>query len=556
MKINKKKCFSLLAFLMFVCNINAQQKTNYEKKILEIEKKYVKKILIGQGKWSQRSEAELFYANKEYLEAVLAIGLMATPQYIKSFSNEIKQAEKLKTGIDFQKEKDEKLKKENKENERNQQVKVELLERSDIGIIKKNIKDVFGKWNQKGEFEKQTDYDVRLQNQSQNIFIQTCIDEIKRKINNYSGYSLNKELLPYNAESEFFDIKFKFNNVTWINKINIPIANAEAFKNNWQNFDSDISAFDWCFIENALCPTVVTLSNKNSTYQISSPVQNQKQISYFFDELGIDNLYLKNYIFNYSDAKKIEEQAIKERFEKKSLKIKLYNEKLESEFQNLNSQLIKNEYNIDKNIITKYDKISDIIPEKSDYYNEDEESAKNSSITDKDEIIIEKNYIEKLRQITENFATITTQVETDFSITYRDVDELFENKEEFLKYYLQGRDKVKVETETRKEKKELEKIFNYLNINLIYLEAMDFKRNDPMKNFTDGNRTRMKILSLLTECNKKSYYNKILDFVFEKNKDLNKRWSKDGEFFKDKMGLYEAYTIGDYKQILKSKKSN
>ena len=52
----------------------------------------------------------------------------------------------------------------------------------------------------------------------------------------------------------------------------------------------------------------------------------------------------------------------------------------------------------------------------------------------------------------------------------------------------------------------------------------------------------------------KPYYSKIMDFIIETNKGLNKEWTKNGVIFYNKVEFYEAYISGNYKQILKAKK--
>ena len=528
---SKKNIFvSILLFFLVINSTNAQQQTAYQKKTLEIQKKYVKKILIGEGKWTQRSEAELFYANSEYLNAVLAIGLMGTPQYIEGFKNEMKQAEKLKTSSDFQREKEEKLNNEKKKNEIEQHKKDEAFERTDVAIIKKNIKTSFEKWNQKGEFEKQTEYEIRIQDQSQNSFEEICIEQIKSKISN-KDYYLNMELLPYDADNEFFNVKFKINNLEWLSKINIPITNAEKFKNNWSNLQRTVNNYDWCFVENTLCPTIITLSDENNKYQFTLSLQNQKEIIYHFEDLSIENKFLKNYIFNFNDARKIEIKIAQDKLVKDSILIKSFNDKLETSFQNLNNKLLNNKYNIDKKVILDYDKIT----------NNEVENA-------------EDNYNESMELLTRNYNSINSKFKIAFDTAYNKVNQLFETKEEFEKYYVLGKDDLFKEIEKRKEKEEEEKIIDYFNFNLILIESMDFKPSDPSKDFTNENKIRKNILSMINESKKKSYYSRILDFIFEKNKDLNKKWNKDAEYFSNKVELYEAYITGNYKQILKEKK--
>ena len=318
---NKQTLFILIMLLFLAFNgANAQKQTAYQKKILEIEKKYVKKILIADGKWTQRSEAELFYADADYLGTVLALGLISSPQYIEGFKREIKQVEKLKTAVDFQREKEvktknelgskvAKTKKEKEEKERKLQEQRESFERTDFGKIKKSIKETFKIWNQKGEFEKEADYEERLKNKSKEAFFQICIEQVKSKINNIAyGYYLEKDLSLYNSEKEMFTITFKFNEVEWHNNISIPIAKAQEFKNNWDDLKFEIDDYDWCFVNNSLCPILV--------------------------------------VFKYSEAKSIN-----------ALNYEKYNEKLDSIFNEYNRQLTQNPYNFEKKIITSHNKI-------------------------------------------------------------------------------------------------------------------------------------------------------------------------------------------------------
>lgn len=356
---NKQTLFILIMLLFLAFNgANAQKQTAYQKKILEIEKKYVKKILIADGKWTQRSEAELFYADADYLGTVLALGLISSPQYIEGFKREIKQVEKLKTAVDFQREKEvktknelgskvAKTKKEKEEKERKLQEQRESFERTDFGKIKKSIKETFKIWNQKGEFEKEADYEERLKNKSKEAFFQICIEQVKSKINNIAyGYYLEKDLSLYNSEKEMFTITFKFNEVEWHNNISIPIAKAQEFKNNWDDLKFEIDDYDWCFVNNSLCPILVVFNRRDEKFEFPLPLKNQLDISYSFDDLEINNPHLKNVVFKYSEAKSIN-----------ALNYEKYNEKLDSIFNEYNRQLTQNPYNFEKKIITSHNKI-------------------------------------------------------------------------------------------------------------------------------------------------------------------------------------------------------
>jgi hypothetical protein len=136
----------------------------------------------------------------------------------------------------------------------------------------------------------------------------------------------------YNSEKESFAVSF--NNVSgrsWKGTMNIPIARAEAFKMNVGNFRKEVEDNNWCFVENFLFPTIVTVyevyeerigatrtlrsvetfsgggrreeSRSVPKHKIHSlPVINQSDIIFSFDDFGINNPYLKGFVFNYNKA--------------------------------------------------------------------------------------------------------------------------------------------------------------------------------------------------------------------------------------------------------------
>lgn len=174
---------------------------------------------------------------------------------------------------------------------------------SDRGSIQENIKTSFLKWSQKGEFEKQADYELRMRNQSQSKFTEICIEEIKKKINSFRSSNLNINLLTYDAENEFFPTGFKFNGREWKNQVKISIDKAQNFREEeWRNFNWQKEKSSWCFIDNDLFPSKIYLESNSFDITFKLPLPNQEVITVAFNDLGIDNPYLKDFIFNYSTA--------------------------------------------------------------------------------------------------------------------------------------------------------------------------------------------------------------------------------------------------------------
>lgn len=543
------KTFLLFILLFFFCSntVLAQNivPTPYQKKQLELSKKWLQTL----GGYRMTMSDEVFYeksANgKGVVELALGLAILDYPnkhsksQCDKVFAqmkNEFNQAEKLKNATDFKLEKESKAIAEQ-----------DAIYKTDRGSIVKDIKSKFEKWNQKGEFEKDADYLKRLQVESQNMFEEICIEQIKNKIKNYSdNNNLSKELLTYNSEGEYFTVIFKINGKEWQNRINIPIAKAENFKKNWSYLRFKIDDYDWCFVENSLCPTLLKLeeNKENYNYEFPSSLKNQTEIFYPFSNLDINNPYLKDYIFKYSNAKVITEQQEKQKLRLDSLEIAEYNQKLDSIFKDYNSQLLKNSHNLNKNVMSGYGKVT---------------SKQNSK----------NEFSESVSYIKYNFERLNNNFEYDYEKEFQENRNLFTNKEEFDNFYNKGDKIYLVEAGKRK-------VFKVLKVNSAFIESMDFQkdkresfasgfargllanandgRNIPTIDYSNENKTRHNILSLINENENESFYPQILDFVIETNKSLNKEWSKNGQFFESKQAFYKAYLSEEYKAILKENK--
>lgn len=176
-------------------------------------------------------------------------------------------------------------------------------ENNDRGIIYNNINSTFLNWSQKGEFEKQADYKIRMQEQSESEFIKICVYEIEKEINNSRNFDLDIQLLRYDAENEIFPIKSKFKAKEWENQVNISIDKAQSFKEKeWSNLQWNREKSNWSFISNVLFPSNIYLESHSFNITLKLPLSNQEEITVIFNDLGIENSYLKNFVFNYSKA--------------------------------------------------------------------------------------------------------------------------------------------------------------------------------------------------------------------------------------------------------------
>lgn len=531
----KSKLILIIILLHSFINLQAQNKTPYEKKVESLTRIFFKDIGLRPAFIDDAIKSGSNSNIWMLKEVRYAMSSFAYSDYGKlriiQLQQDLNEAEKLKTGKDIEKDKFEKEKIDTEESERK-------YLKSDEVKIKNSINEIFKKWNQKGEFEKEIDYEERLKNKSKESFSKICIVQIKNEIkNNKYGFSEHdgnrdywkKELSFYNSEKELFTVKFELNGVEWQNDITISIAKAEGFKENWKDLKFEIDDYNWSFVDNNLCPNLVILKNIDTKYKFPLSLKNKLDISYSFNDFEINNPYLKDYVFSYSSAKILD-----------SLELSTYNQKLDSIFNDFNRQLLKNPYNLKQVVMTDYKKV--------DGENDRENNFDNNMSSIKS----------KYEQLNNYFLQ---KFENEFAVSQN----LFLTKDEFYSFYSKGGDVYLTEKEKREVLYELE-------VNKIFVELMDFRNEgkgsagsslvralldspnrdksarDPMLE-----RNQFILLSINKTKNKPSY-SIVLDFVFEINKNLNKEWSKNGQFFENKEHFYDAYISNEYKEILKENK--
>ncbi|HNS29227.1 MAG TPA: hypothetical protein PKL52_01725 [Tenuifilaceae bacterium] len=545
-----KKIIVTTLAIVFSLSVFAQNTpTPYQKRQLELSKKYFQ-IFYG---YRMSMADEVFYEQlaegKDAQEFLLAMGILGyamnhseaqVKKVLTQMKNEYAAAEKLKNATDIRLEKEAKARAEQAAKEQKLKEVQEAYEKTDVGTISKNIKSTFEKWNLKGEFEKEADYAGRLLNQSQTAFDEICLEQIKDRIKNKNTYYWEKKLLPYNTENEFFMVYFKINDIEWQSNINIPIVQAEDFKNKFSDLRFNIGDYDWCFVENSLCPSLITLKSRNNDTKYQFPVllQNQSEISQSFEDIEIDNPYLSGYVFKFSNAKAITERQEREKQRLDSLELATFNNRLDSVYSDYNKQLLANPYNLKESVLKDYDKIT------------------LTSTGNRQNL-----YDRKVSDMKSEFNRLEKAFEYNRSNEYRQNGKLFATEIEFDSFYKNGIDSYQAEIEKRT-------ILKFFSDNVKFIETMDFQKEAKetlgsafMSGYTGSytdyskiNADRKKILSAINESQNKPYYSQLLDFVVETNNGLNKEWSKNGQHFESKTMFYNAYISDDYKKILKEKK--
>ena len=110
--------------------------------------------------------------------------------------------------------------------------KIELNRNFNLLKQKQNfISNQLSSWEKKGEFEKISEYNTRVNDSTKYKKTQTLSEYYDNQIKDYYWEIIkhfNFKLLPYNAEEEFFLVQGKENNIY---KFSIPIEDAKIFKN-------------------------------------------------------------------------------------------------------------------------------------------------------------------------------------------------------------------------------------------------------------------------------------------------------------------------------------
>ena len=556
-RIERRRVMKMLVVTIFSLTLSlsifAQNApTPYQKKQLELAKKYFQILYGYQMTMADAVFFEQLAEGKDVRDFLLGLGFinyMAThseaqcESLFTQMEKEYKAAEKLKNATDLKLEEEAKERAAQKEKDAEDRAAQEAYENLDAVVIRKGIKSEFEKWNAKGEFEKENDYISRLEHQSQTVFDSICLKHILLRESYISIYFANKRL-SYNAEDEFFTFLFEYNNIECKSIIKVPIAQAENFKNDFKDINLYFDDYDWVYVENNLFPTFWTTAyppnakfrDKPKYSSSITPVTKQTEtteITEPFDNLGIDNKYLKGYIFKLSEAKRMD-----------SLKLASLNSKLDSIYNGYNNKLLQNPYNRAKTKLNYYSPIT--------VYTDNTYKHKTNR---------QYEFDRQVSNMKSEFDRFNESFNTTHRNEYKNNGKLFGSIAEFDSFYIQDDYTYYAEVEKRTK-------LNYLKEKSRFIETMDFQNEDKptaasaiLSSYTGSytdyakiNAERNEILSFINKNEKKVYYSQILDYVIEKNIGLNKEWNKNGYLFESKKEFYNAFISGSYKNILKEKK--
>ena len=324
----KRLFVQLLVFIIMTCTnfVNAQGKTPYQKKVETLSVQLLRDMGLPQAYINdviKNGQESIVLSLNEVKERVSVFAkTSAGKDRILLFMGQLEDAKKIKNAVDFEREEEDKSKKKEKEEQKKRDI---LYQNSDYVNLKKQIKNSFEKWYNKGEFEKTEEYHKRIQNKAL-AFDSICYITINRRINSiYDSYEYSPkiEFSSYDADQEIFPLKIIFNQQFVCISIPIEIVNAERFKKETRVVLSNEPS-DWGIKENYLFPLKISFENIDNKKPIEIKISENKNLmnlSFTSSELELSNTVqeeLKFDFFKYLEKDKLkeDERKLKETQEK------------------------------------------------------------------------------------------------------------------------------------------------------------------------------------------------------------------------------------------------
>lgn len=159
------------------------------------------------------------------------------------------------------------------------------LTRDYTPIIRDYVENKINAWQKKGEFEKTSDFQIRVnENTRKEMVAKTAKEVIDDCIRRIQNLNLRMELGEYDADNESFLVKTPIGNLV----LAIPISKAEEFKRDWSKFTTD-NTYDIINGKVVLVKSEFKRNGKHmATYNVNDRAQYEStDIKYNFDPINI-----------------------------------------------------------------------------------------------------------------------------------------------------------------------------------------------------------------------------------------------------------------------------
>lgn len=590
-----------LTLILFRVNTFAQEeeKTAYQERVHELAQKYY--CIINHNtespdnlNFTDRCIMDVFTCqvyDEESYKNLMALLILAKTNEISTgqmenfknrMTNDLKTAEKLKTSIDFERDKEAELRKKEKEQK-------EKDTQTDRGYIYAMVENVFNNWSNKGEFETRDAYEKRLVIKSIYIFDSICKSQVKKYISSFKGkeykigtYDTELQQFPFELEQWSIRSNQDKNKVGYLKRngmVSVPLEKAKVFREDYMRGKSISGGSDWfycqyysdaiAFLDDYIYfKKIRFVEHIYDGYDADVPLNNSQDVILFADDMKLNSTYLKGHSFNYNTYdSNCEWDNCKKYFNNFSEYISYYNKGT----QVLNSEINKRrQYAQSKGYFKDYNEFLS-------FYDKDEKTFNS-----------ELNYRKKVQELKQVFpasANIQEYIslynkdykKIDASVDYykevkdKHLVKIFDNKENelystFLKYYVKGGGKAPFDTEVARISwyKAYKNLYSSENeFNEIFKSGKTCFHND-----LDARKYVSKYYYNIRSLNEKDYktlvtntiynYDKgivyTMNIVINGDKAMKKEFEINGSYFNNTKEFFNSYISDRYKADLKAKK--
>ena len=576
---------TLLLVILTSFTIQVAAESAYQKKVYSICERYYTYFIDGYSHSLPLADAVLFSVDPESMTAIAAMNALSwlSPQkvdkLIDQLSAELKQAEKLMTP-----------------EERAEKARKDALAKkkeTSLGCLQLLIQDSLNVFATKGEFEKTTDYQTRIQQQAKQKFEYYCTYLFPKA-------SFNLQPIKYNADKELYDFELEYT-LSFQNKrhnntllVSVPIdVEAAQYLNQHR---ATIPVFDvvWGLNGNTLTPQSYKFTLNDNTYTANTKVSD---LILKTSDLDIDIPQLKNASFNCTAQQKTlnkNKQAYLAKINewqqvwRNNITTSPYYERLHYDYR---EQFIKSD------ILKPFqptDEAADIYVFYQTYVYDTAAEATNSNLLQqvKEKLRETSNtayidaYLSENPELNDSLQVEYIEYRCHYSSfqnftraffdnrveeskrncrenAYAQYGQYYDSREDFDIDYNKGdnvlKEKASLYAWLEQNVIEIEQLFlgkvaiyrgNYVptseSVSSLYLQGAD----------NNNNYSTIRRLSVLYK-ELKDYpplQQRAADFIISHNKKMQKEYDKNGALFESKIDFVNAYFSPEYKKILKLKK--
>lgn len=276
-----KTLFLILFFALTIYStVFAQNKTAYEKKVFEIKVNYLSIFYFGYEREltiNEKYQVESLIKDKSQEQEVdvlanlvknymMSHSKIEMDKLLTRFQNEMKNAEKLKTDIDLL-----------------YSQKNNSTENFSFTVFnKKYIDKQLEKWQEKGEFEKTSDWQIRVNEKTIKkkieLFNENAIDAYAEYLHirlYFCALGATLKLGSYDADKEIYTIISKhFGNIS----LSVPLSEAESFKGNFCDSSYDPQNVYYFILNEKLALATATFrGNNDKKYKYDNPLAENRR---------------------------------------------------------------------------------------------------------------------------------------------------------------------------------------------------------------------------------------------------------------------------------------